>query len=162
MKAHPVLSKLTITAVLACLTGAAAAQSMRPTLSLDTARKIAAGCEERALKEGWAMSIAVVDGSGQLKYFSRADDSIGISIGLSQAKAQTSAGVPVSTRTFREIARKNALGLELTPGASTVAGGLPVLAGGKHIGGLGVSGASEDQDELCAQAGLDAARDLLK
>lgn len=162
MRISHALSQLMFTAALGTLASAAAAQSMRPTLTLDTARKIAAGCEELARKEGWTMSIAVVDTSGQLKYFSRADDSIGISIGLAQAKAKTSASVPVSTRKFREIARSNALGLELTPGASTVAGGLPLMAGGRHVGAVGVSGASEDQDEACAQAGLDVARDLLK
>ncbi|MCZ8235361.1 MAG: GlcG/HbpS family heme-binding protein [Inhella sp.] len=156
------LPRLILAGALAGLAATAAAQAMRPTLTLDTARKMAVGCEERARKEGWTMSIAVVDAGGQLKYFSRADDTIGISIGLAQAKARTSASVPVSTRKFREIARGNALGLELTPGASTVAGGLPVMAQGMHIGGIGVSGASEDQDEVCAQAGLDAARDGLK
>jgi uncharacterized protein GlcG (DUF336 family) len=153
-----------VAAVLAAasLGGAAHAQALRPTLTLDTAKKIAAGCEERARKEGWPMIVAVVDVVGQLKYYSRMDDSIGISVGLAQSKAATSASLPVSTRKFREIARNNALGLELTRGTSTVAGGLPVMAGGKHIGGVGVSGGSEDQDEVCAQAGLDAARDLLK
>jgi uncharacterized protein GlcG (DUF336 family) len=31
-----------------------------------------------------------------------------------------------------------------------------------HIGGIGVSGGTADQDETCAQAGLDAASDALK
>lgn len=142
--------------------GAVQAQALRPTLTLDTAKRIAAGCEERARKEGWSMTVAVVEVGGQVKYYSRMDDSIGISVGLAQSKAATSAGLPVSTRKFREIARNNALGLELTAGTSTVAGGLPVMAGGRHIGGVGVSGGTEDQDEVCAQAGLDAARELLK
>jgi uncharacterized protein GlcG (DUF336 family) len=30
------------------------------------------------------------------------------------------------------------------------------------VGGIGVSGATGDQDEECAQVGLDAAKDLLK
>ncbi len=32
---------------------------------------------------------------------------------------------------------------------------------GQHIGGIGVSGATGDQDEECAQAGLDAAKGML-
>jgi len=35
-------------------------------------------------------------------------------------------------------------------------GGLPILEAGQRIGGIGVSGGSEEQDEACAQAGLRA------
>ncbi|MGY9053998.1 MAG: heme-binding protein [Alphaproteobacteria bacterium] len=48
------------------------------------------------------------------------------------------------------------------PGVIAFAGGLPIKAGDHQIGGIGVSGASADQDEECAQAGLDAAADDLK
>ena len=36
-------------------------------------------------------------------------------------------------------------------------GGLPIVESGRLIGGIGVSGGSESQDETCARAGLDAA-----
>lgn len=35
-------------------------------------------------------------------------------------------------------------------------GGLPIIEGAEVIGGIGVSGASEEQDRLFAKAGLDA------
>ena len=35
-------------------------------------------------------------------------------------------------------------------------GGLPIVLDGQRIGGIGVSGASEAQDGMIAQAGLDA------
>jgi len=39
------------------------------------------------------------------------------------------------------------------------AGGLPITGGGSIIGGIGVSGApSGEQDEKCAQAGIDAVK----
>jgi glc operon protein GlcG len=162
MKCYSSLIKLVMFTGLTVLSTASFSQALRPTLTLELAKKIAAGCEERSRKEGWSMIVAVVDTGGQLKYFSRMDDSMGISVGLAQAKAHTSASAPFSTRKFREIAKNNVPGLELTPGTSAVAGGLPIMLNGKHIGGVGVSGGSEDQDEICAQAGLDAARDLLK
>jgi uncharacterized protein GlcG (DUF336 family) len=31
-----------------------------------------------------------------------------------------------------------------------------------HIGGIGVSGGTADQDETCAQAGIDAVQDVLR
>jgi len=41
-------------------------------------------------------------------------------------------------------------------------GGLPVTAADKTlIGAIGVSGSTSDNDEICAQAGLDAVKDLL-
>jgi glc operon protein GlcG len=48
------------------------------------------------------------------------------------------------------------------PGIVTFAGGLPIITVNKmQIGGIGVSGGSSDQDEQCAQAGLDAIKDDL-
>lgn len=43
-----------------------------------------------------------------------------------------------------------------------VLGDLPIMSGKHHIGAVGVSGATGDQDEACAQAGIDAAQDMLK
>ena len=43
------------------------------------------------------------------------------------------------------------------------AGGLPIITDSGHlIGAIGVSGASSDQDEECAQAAIDSVRELLK
>ena len=135
----------------------------KPVVSMELARKIAEAAESKARSEGWKMSIALVDNSGGLVYFTRMDNSLLISVQLSQLKAKTSADIPVSTRTFRDIARVNALGLDYTPGTTGVAGGLPIMtASGLHLGAIGVSGGSEDQDELCAQAGLDAVKELLR
>ena len=54
-------------------------------------------------------------------------------------------------------------GIAPVPGIATFAGGLPIMTGsGAQIGGIGVSGASADEDEQCAQAGIDAVADMLK
>ncbi len=37
-----------------------------------------------------------------------------------------------------------------------------LTAGGQQIGAIGVSGASADEDEMCAKAGIDAIADMLK
>jgi uncharacterized protein GlcG (DUF336 family) len=41
-------------------------------------------------------------------------------------------------------------------GASSVEGGLPIIVGGKIIGGVGVSGVNSDQDGVVAKAGSEA------
>ena len=138
------------------------AQTLKPSLSLATAKKIAQGCEDRARKEGWNLNIAIVDEGGNLKHFTSMDNAFLATARIAQLKAATSVGLPFPTRQVRE-AVKGAQGLEHTPGLILVAGGLPIrMADGKLLGAIGVSGASEDQDELCAQAGLDGAKDLLK
>jgi uncharacterized protein GlcG (DUF336 family) len=91
------------------------------------------------------------------------------SIYISQHKAMTSANFPFPTRALGEIAfgkdGKPGMvpGIADVPGIITFAGGLPIMVGGKsHIGGIGVSGGTADQDEECAKAGLEAAADDLK
>ena len=134
----------------------------KPTLTLAVAKKMGDACEQKAKAEGWKMNIAVMDDGGNLKFFSRMDDSFLVSIRVAQLKASTSASVPLSSRKFGEIAKANP-GLELVPGVVTFGGGFPIMTGGgKQIGGIGVSGASAEQDEVCAQAGLDAVKDDLK
>jgi uncharacterized protein GlcG (DUF336 family) len=91
------------------------------------------------------------------------------SVQVAQSKAMTSARFPFSTRQFGEIAfgkeGKPGMvpGIANFPGIVTFAGGLPIMTSSKaQIGGIGVSGGTSDQDEQCAQAGLDAIADDLK
>ncbi len=54
-------------------------------------------------------------------------------------------------------------GIAQVPGIIAFAGGLPIMtADNVHIGGIGVSGGTADQDETCAQAGIDSVKDALK
>jgi uncharacterized protein GlcG (DUF336 family) len=48
------------------------------------------------------------------------------------------------------------------PGALPVEGGIPLMADGKVIGAIGVSGGSSQQDAQVAQAGVAALEALLK
>ena len=141
------------------LSVSAEAQQQKTVLGLEAAKKMAAACEETARKEGWNMIIAIVDDGGNLKHFSRMDNSFRASIEIAQLKANTSSGFPRSTRQVGEIAQQRAPGIVHVPGIVTFAGGLPIItAKGEHIGAIGVSGATSDQDEVCAQAGLDAVK----
>jgi uncharacterized protein GlcG (DUF336 family) len=135
------------------------AQQQKTTLSLESAQKMAAACEARAKQEGWRMIIAIMDDGGNLKYLSRMDGAFLGSIEIAQLKANTSASFPFSTRQVGEIVATRAPGLAHVPGIVTFAGGLPIVtAKGEHLGSIGVSGATADQDEVCAQAALDVVK----
>src|SRR5690348_1728388 len=148
---------------------AATALETKPVLTLDLAKKMAAACEAKAKQENWKMNIAVVNDGANLVYFEHMDGAFLGSVYISQHKAMTSANFPFPTRLFAELAYGKdgkpgvVPGISEVPGVIAFAGGLPIVAGDKtHLGGVGVSGGTSDQDEQCAQAGLDAVKDLLK
>src|SRR5579864_5616468 len=126
-------------------------------------RKMAAGCEAKAKEMNWKMNISVVDSGANQIFFEKMDGAYLGSGDIALHKAQTSARFPFPTRGVQELAYGKDLkggmvpGLALVPGIVAFAGGLPIVTEGKvHIGGIGVSGGTSDQDETCAQAGLDA------
>jgi glc operon protein GlcG len=104
---------------------------------------------------------------GNLKAFARMDDAQLISEEVAMRKAYTAAALPRSTRETAELAYSNPerrpSGIAFLPRVAVIQGGLPIMtAGGVHIGGVGVSGSTAQNDEACAQAGLDAVKDALK
>ncbi len=148
---------------------AAMALEMKPVMTLDLAKKMIAGCEAKAKQEGWKMNVAVVSDGANLTAFEHMDGAFLGSIEISQMKARTSANFPFPTRRFGDIAFGTegkpgmAPGIAHVPGIAAFPGGLPIMTGSKvQIGGIGVSGGTADQDEQCAQAGLNAVSDDLK
>lgn len=138
------------------------AQDKKTVLNLETAKKMAAACEAKAKAEGWKMNIAILDAGANMKYFLRQDDAFLGSIQIAKLKANTSSNFPFSTKQVGEIT-KNIPGIAFVPGIVTFEGGLPIkTGGGEHIGAIGVSGGTAEQDGMCAQAGLDAVKDDLK
>jgi glc operon protein GlcG len=141
----------------------------KPTLTLDLAKKMAAACEAKAKEQKWLMNIAVVADGANLIFFEQMDGAYKGSSYISQHKAMSSANFPFPTRTFGELAFGKDGKPGAVPGVANVAGlitfpgGLPIMTANKvQIGGIGVSGATGDQDEECAKAGLDAVKDDLK
>jgi glc operon protein GlcG len=138
------------------------AQDKKTVLNLETAKKMAAACEAKAKAEGWKMNIAILDAGANMKYFLRQDDAFLGSVQIAKLKANTSSNFPFSTKQVGEIT-KNIPGIAFVPGIVTFEGGLPIkTGGGEHIGAIGVSGGTAEQDGICAQAGVDAVKDDLK
>ena len=135
---------------------AAAAQERPPygpDITLDQAKKIAAGVNAESKKNGWRMATAIVDNHGFLVYYERMDDTQTGSVQIAIDKAKTAAMLRRPTKAVEDaIAKGRVVLMSIAPGP--VEGGLPIMVGGKVIGGIGVSGANSDQDAAAAQAGL--------
>lgn len=109
---------------------------------------------------GIRINVAVVDAGGNLAAFLRMPGAFLHSIDIAIDKAYTAAsfGLPTSQwhavlQTHSEAVRE---GIVWRPRFVGFGGGLPIVEAGQRIGGVGVSGGSEEQDEACAQAGLAA------
>lgn len=106
------------------------------------------------------VNIAVVDSGGNLAGFLRMPGAFLHSIDIAIDKAYTAAGFGAPTKGWTDILKASPesvrRGLPLRPRLVAFGGGLPIRVDGELLGGIGVSGGSEEQDEACAQAGLDA------
>ncbi len=143
-----------------CLAAAAQAQVPQygPNITLDQARKAAAGAEGEARKNSWPMAIAVVDTAGQLVYFEKLDQTQAASVAVAQDKAVSAAIYRRPTKVFQDVLAGGGAGFRVLSlrGASAVEGGLPISIDGKIAGAIGVSGGSSEQDGQVAKAGVDA------
>lgn len=122
----------------------------------DGARRALLAAEAEAKKNGWAMSIAVVDPGGELIGFLRMDGASPGSIDISRAKARTAARFRRPTKAFEESVTSGRTAILSFEGVVTVEGGVPIVIGGAVVGAVGVSGASSAQDGLVAAAGVAA------
>ena len=125
-------------------------------ITLDVAKRVAAAAEAEARKQGWPMAIAVAEPTGALVYFLKMDDVQYASIELAAVKAKTAAIYRRPTKMFTEALGNRHMMFLTFPGLCAAPGGLPLVAEGKLIGAIGVSGGAGHQDEVVAQAGVAA------
>lgn len=113
----------------------------------------------KARELGVRINAAVVDNGGNLAAFLRVPGAFLHSVGIAIDKAYTAASFGFPTSGWdAALADKPALrqGLMAVPRLMMIGGGLPVVVDGRVVAGIGVSGASEEQDEICARAALAA------
>jgi uncharacterized protein GlcG (DUF336 family) len=131
-----------------------------PKLTLDDARIIMAAAEEKSREIGVDMDIAITDDNGSLLMFHRMDNGRITSIDVAINKAFTAAAARRSTRAYGEVSGPGgpAFGIHVSNQGRfmIVAGGLPVFVNDEIVAGIGCSSGTPDQDEVVAQAGLDA------
>ncbi len=126
-------------------------------LSTEVANGIAMAALEQCRKDGFRVSVAIVDRAGNLQVLIR-DNGVGPhTADTARRKAYTSASMGISTAEFAtRVANPGAAALKDITGVIPLAGALPIRAGSDLLAGIGVGGApGGDKDEACAKAGID-------
>ena len=126
----------------------------------EAAAAAVAGAVRCAEAAGTKVNVAVVDAGGNLAAFLRMPGAFLHSIDIAIDKAYTAAGFGLSTGAWTEALKTHSpavqSGLPGRPRFVGFGGGLPLRHEGRLIGGIGVSGGSEQEDEACARAGVTA------
>ncbi|MCC6534669.1 MAG: heme-binding protein [Burkholderiales bacterium] len=110
-----------------------------------------------------ALAVVVLDDSGHIKAVKREDGASMFRVDIGQAKAWGSVAMGCSSRALANRAKQNQnffLSLAATSGGRFLPqqGGVLIRdAAGTILGAVGISGASGDQDELCAAFGVEQA-----
>jgi uncharacterized protein GlcG (DUF336 family) len=126
-------------------------------IDLAAAKTAMAAAEAEAARNNWGVSIAIVDSGGNLVMLHRLDNAQLSSVRIAAAKAKTAVEFRRPTKALEDAIAGGGVGLRvLTFGANVAEGGVPVVSGGRIIGGIGVSGVASHQDAQVAQAGADA------
>lgn len=125
-------------------------------LTLEDAKKIAAGAEAEAKRNNWPVVIVIVDDGGHMLYLQRFDDAQYGSIQVAIEKARAAIAFRRPTKVWEENIAEGRMRYLNLPGTLPIEGGLPIAAGEQYVGAIGVSGVRSFQDAQIAQAGIDA------
>ena len=114
-------------------------------------------CREQ---KGVQVAVTVVDRGGHPQVVLRDVLAPDITLTISKQKAHTAMAFNSATSALAGRF-KSPFSVGKVDGLVMSAGGLPLQVGGAIIAGIGVSGApSGETDEACAQAGIDAVKDI--
>ena len=125
-----------------------------PDITVEAAKKIAAGVIAECTSNKWNVAVAIVNTHGSLVYYERMNNTQSASARIAVDKASAAAMYRRPTRAFVDAIAKTGPATMTLPGVVASPGGVPIFSGGRVIGGVGVSGVTGDQDEQCAKAGL--------
>ncbi|MFN0298885.1 MAG: GlcG/HbpS family heme-binding protein [Burkholderiales bacterium] len=128
------------------------------TISTSAAQEAATAALEQCRKDGYRVTVTVVNRAGRAKVVLHDDGSGPHTIENSLRKAYTTVTfrVPSGEIGKRVAANPGGAGTLHLANVTGAAGALPILSNKEVIGAIGVSGApGGDKDEVCAQAGID-------
>ena len=134
-------------------------------ISLSLAQEAATAAVDQCRKDGYRVSVTVVDRSGQTKVVLSDDGASPHTLNTSRRKAYTALTFRASTTEMAKRIASNpaAANLKDIQDVIILGGGLTLRAGDEVIGAIGVGGApGGDKDEVCGQAGIDKIAGRLK
>jgi glc operon protein GlcG len=126
-------------------------------ISLERAMAAITAAVAEAKKHDWKLDVAVVDSGGNLVAFQRMDGAQLASIQVAEHKARASVTFRRETKVFEKAIQQAGNYYVMTlDGMIGSRGGIPLVEGGKIIGGIGCSGGTGSQDEVACKAGVAA------
>jgi len=135
-------------------------------VSLEEARRVIAGAEQKAKQINQPSNIAVVDAGANLVAFERMDGAWLGSIDIAQNKAFTARAFDIETTKLADLSqpKEQFFGIQNSNHGRVMifAGGIPLKRDGVVVGAIGVSGGMGEQDQAVAEAGAKAFDTLAK
>jgi len=136
------------------IAGAAAKKAMTREINADTAEKITNACIDYAKQHNIAVSVFILNPTGQIVHAHRMDGQVPINVETALLKAKSVLYTRDSTHARANMVSNN-LALQMRwsdIGVFPTSGGLPIVVDDQMIGAIGVGGSN--QDEECAYAAL--------
>lgn len=129
----------------------------KASITRDSALALAVAARDAATKSGLHLAIAVTDEGGHLIAFERADATPFLAAEVAVNKAWTAASFGLDTMIWNQVVAQPATApLANHPRVMPVGGGVPIVVGGRVVGGIGISGGNAQQDHDVAIAALKA------
>ena len=126
-------------------------------LEASDTKTILEAAEAEAVKNNWAVVIAVVDDGGHLLGMHRMDGAATISAHIGPAKAATAALGRRESKIYEDVINNGRYSFLSAPYLQgMLEGGVPILKDGQCIGAVGVSGVKSHEDAQIAKAGIAA------
>ena len=138
----------------------------KPEMTLNLAKKLAEKVEAEAAKIGVNAVVAISNSGARPVLVECMDDSYIASYDVAFQKAYTVVALKMPTIELKALSQPNQplYGIQFTNNGQIVifGGGVPLKVNGKIVGGLGVSGGSEEQDTYLADFGGKVFDELVK
>ena len=132
---------------------------MKTKITLEAAdvKRIAVAAEAEAIKNSWAVTIAIVDDGGHLLHLQRLDGAAPISSHIAPAKANTAAMGQRESKVYEDVINGGRMSFLSAPYIQgMLEGGVPIMKDGQCLGAVGVSGVKSNEDAQVARAGIAA------
>lgn len=127
-------------------------------ISLELAKRAAAGAVVEAKRLKLSVAIAVVDTHGTPVYLEVLDDTMTASPNFALQKARTAAMMRRPSKALEDGIAGGRNALLSLPDLLMIEGGEPILVNSKLVGAIGVSGGASSQDGQIARAGVESSK----